>query len=175
MSHFMKIFFVFLILLFLVHTTMAQQLSNVFITQDGKAAYRISLNSIYVVLSEKGFLSEVKTSANGTIVYNIANKVEQIGDVKIGYNYQGFVNLIGTAPILYDFSGRVDRIGTVGVRYNYNGLIAEIGNQKVLYSADNRIDQFDSFKIYYNYNKMVQRIDESRGLILLQLNYEKSK
>ncbi len=175
MNYFIKKTIVFLMLLFLGQITKAQQLQNVFITQEGKAAYRISLNNIYVVLSEKGFLSEVKTSANGTIVYNTGNKVEQIGDVKIGYNYQGFVNLIGTAPVLYDFSGRVDRIGTIGFRYNYNDLIAEIGNQKVQYSADNRIDQFDSFKIYYNYNKMVQRIDESRGLILLQLNYEKSK
>ncbi len=171
----MKRIIVFSMLLFLIQNLMAQQLSNVFITQEGKAEYRISINNIYVVLSEKGFLSEVKTSANGTIVYSANNKVEQIGDVKIGYNYQGFVNLIGTAPILYDFSGRVDRIGTIGFRYNYKDLIAEIGNQKVQYSADNRIDQFDSFKIYYNYNKMVQRIDDSRGLILLQLNYEKSK
>jgi len=175
MSYFIKRIIFLLMLIFLVQNAMAQQLQNIFITQEGKAAYRISLNTIYVVLSEKGFLTEVKTTANGTIIYNTANKVEQIGDVKIGYNYQGFVNLIGTAPIMYDFSGRVDRIGTIGFRYNYNDLIAEIGNQKVQYNADGRIDQFDTFKIYYNYNKMVQRIDESRGLILLQLNYEKSK
>ena len=175
MSYFMKRAIKFLVLLFFVQAVKAQQLQNVFITQEGKAAYRISLNTIYVVLTEKGLLSEIKTSTNGTIIYNTVNKVEQIGDVKIGYNYKGFVNLIGTASILYDFSDRVDRIGTIGFRYNYNGLIAEIGNQKVQYNADNRIDQFDSYKIYYSYNKMVQRIDESRGLILLQLNYEKSK
>jgi|GEM_PF-1795963 len=175
MSCFKKRIIVFLMLLFLVQTTIAQQLQNVFISQDGKAAYRISLNTIYVVLTEKGIISEVKTSANGTIVYNTANKVEQIGEVRIGYNYQGFVNLIGDASVLYDYTGRVDRIGTIGFRYNYNGLIAEIGNQKIQYNSDNRIDQFDSYKIYYSYNKMVQRIDESMGLILLQLNYEKSK
>ena len=174
MNDVMKKFVGFLIVLFIMQNAIAQQLSNVFITQEGKTAYRISINNIYVVLSEKGFLSEVKTTANGTIVYNTANKVEQIGEVKIGYNYQGFVNLIGVASVLYDFSGRVDRIGSIGFRYNYNGLIAELGNQKVMYNADNRIDQFDTFKIYYNYNKMVQRIDDSKGLILLQLNYAKS-
>lgn len=175
MSYIIKRISAFLVVLLIDQHLMAQQLSNVFLTQEGKAEYRISLNNIFVVLSEKGFLSEVKTSANGTIVYNVNNRVDQIGDVKIGYNYKGFVNQIGTAPILYDFSGRVDRIGTIGFRYNYKNLIAEIGNQKVQYSADNRIDQFDSFKIYYNYNKMVQRIDDSRGLILVQLNLEKSK
>ncbi len=174
MNNFIKMSLAFLIILLVMQDVVAQQLSNVLITQEGKAAYQISVNNIYVVLTEKGFLSDIKTSANGTIVYNANNKVDQIGDVKIGYNYQGFVNLIGAASILYDFSGRVDRIGGIGFRYNYNGLIAELGNQKILYNFDNRIDQFDSFRIYYNYNKLVQKIDESKGLILIQLNHEKS-
>ena len=153
--------------------TQAQQLTNVFISQDGKASYRFAINNIYLVVSEKGKLLEIKTDANGTIIYSVTKRVEQIGDVKIGFNYQGFVNSIGSASILYDFSGRVDRIGNIAIKYNYNGFIAELGNQKIMYSADNRIDQFDQFRIVYNYHKLVQKIDESKGLIVLQLNYDK--
>lgn len=158
---------------FISEVAKAQQLTNVFVSQDGKASYRFAINNIYLVITEKGKLLEIKTDANGTIVYSVSKRVEQIGDVRIGFNYQGFVNTIGTASVLYDFSGRVDRIGNIAFRYNYNGLLSDLGGQKVMYNADNRIDQFDQYKITYNYNKLVQRIDDSKGLIVLQLNYDK--
>jgi PPE-repeat protein len=173
MNYMIRFFFILIAACFFTKSTHAQQLTNVFVSQDGKASYRFAINNIYLVLSEKGKLLEIKTDANGTIVYNVSKRVEQIGDVKIGFNYQGLVNNIGSASVLYDFSGRVDRIGNIAFRYNYNGFISEVGNQKVMYSADNRIDQFDQFRITYNYNKLVQRIDDSKGLIVLQLNYDK--
>jgi hypothetical protein len=173
MKNIMRLFLLIITTCFIANTSKSQQLSNVFVSQEGKASYRFSINNIYLVVSEKGKLLEIKTDANGTIVYSVSKRVEQIGDVKIGFNYQGFVNSIGSASVLYDFSGRVDRIGNIPLKYNYNGFISELGNQKVMYSADNRIDQFDQFRITYNYNKLVQRIDDSKGLIVLQLNYDK--
>lgn len=158
---------------FFSQTAKSQQLTNVFVNQDGRASYRFAINNIYLEITDKGKLLEIKTDANGTIVYSVSKRVEQIGDVRIGFNYQGLVNTIGTASVLYDFSGRVDRIGNIAFRYNYNGYLSDLGGQKVMYNADNRIDQFDQYKITYNYNKLVQRIDDSKGLIVLQLNYDK--
>jgi hypothetical protein len=167
--------FIFLLITTCLFATAAksQQLTNVFVNQDGRASYRFAINNIYLEITDKGKLLEIKTDANGTIVYSISKRVEQIGDVRIGFNYQGLVKTIGTASVLYDFSGRVDRIGNIAFRYNYNGYLSDLGGQKVMYNSDNRIDQFDQFKITYNYNKLVQRIDDRKGLIVLQLNYDK--
>ncbi len=173
MKQMMQIIFLCIATCFFAQAAYAQQLTNVFVNQDGRASYRFAINNIYLVITEKGKLLEIKTDANGTIVYSVSKRVEQIGDVKIGFNYQGFVNTIGTASVLYDFSGRVDRIGNIAFRYNYNGYLSELGSQKVMYNSINQIDQFDQYKITYNYYKLVQRIDESKGLIVLQLNYDK--
>ena len=151
----------------------AQLLSNVYINQKGRASYNISIGNIYVVISEKGKITEIKTDANGTIIYSLNKRVEQIGEVRIGFNYQGLVNMIGNASVVYDYSGRVDRIGNLTFRYNYNELLSAVGNQSVVYNPDNTIDQFDKYRILYNYDKQVQKIDDSKGLIVLQLNYDK--
>ncbi|MFY9465519.1 MAG: hypothetical protein WAP48_10530 [Sediminibacterium sp.] len=151
----------------------AQQLSNIYLTEKGKASYLISVNTLAVVISDSGKLSEIRTAASGTIIYNTTLQVEQIGDVKIGVNYQGQINRIGNTPILYDFGGRVDRIGNLGFRYNYNNLLVSVGDQGIRYNPDHTIDQFDQYRIVYNYNKQVQKIDDSKGLIILQLNFHK--
>lgn len=173
MKKILKLFCWIILLQFFVNDMQAQQLSNIYLTQKGKAAYRIALNNIYIVLSENGKLTEIKTDAYGTIIYNINKRVDQIGDMKIGFNYQGFVNNIGTTPIIYDYNGRIDRIGNLELKYNYNNLLVSIGGQAIIYNADNTIDRFDRFKIIYNYEKQVQQIDNSNGLIILQLNYDK--
>lgn len=149
----------------------AQQLSNVLLTQTGKAIYKISINNIYIMVSDAGKLTEIKTDNYGTIVYDTDKRVERIGDTKIGFNYKGLVNMIGNTSILYDYSGRVDQVGTLSLKYNYNNLLSFIGNQQIIYNANKIIDQIGTFKIYYNYNAQVQRIDDSKGLIVLQLNY----
>jgi len=151
----------------------AQQLSNVYLNQNGRASYRISLNNIYIVISESGKLKEIKTDAQGTIVYSTSKRVEQIGNTRIGFNYQGWVNTIGPVSVQYDYSGRVDRVGNLAIRYNYNGIVQSIGTQNIVYNADNSMDMFDRYKITYNYNKQVQQVDNSNGLILLELNYDK--
>jgi hypothetical protein len=151
----------------------AQQLSNVYLNQNGKASYRITLGNIYIVISEAGKLKEIKTDAQGTIVYSTTKRVEQIGNTRIGFNYQGWVNTIGSVSVQYDYSGRVDRVGNLVIRYNYNGIVQSIGNQNITYNADNSMDMFDRYKITYNYNKQVQQVDNSNGLILLELNYDK--
>jgi hypothetical protein len=170
-----KMVFILLLTLWGIDSLNAQQLSNVYITQNGKAAYRIGLNNIYVMLTDGGKITDIKTDTYGTILYNTNKRVEQIGDVKIGFSYQGLVNMIGNTSVLYDYTGRVDRIGNLTFRYNYNGIMAAVGNQTINYNPNNTIDQFDKFKITYNYTGQVQKIDDSKGLILLQLNYDKEK
>jgi len=173
MKQSIKLFCLLAFMQLMVANAYGQQLSNIYLTQKGKAAYRIAINNIYVVLSENGKLTEIKTDAYGTIIYNINKRVDQIGDVKIGFNYQGFVNNIGATPIIYDYNGRIDMIGNLELKYNYNGLLVSIGGQSIIYNLDNTIDRFDRFKINYNYEKQVQQIDNSNGLIILQLNYDK--
>ncbi|HJV19414.1 MAG TPA: hypothetical protein VJ552_05995 [Sediminibacterium sp.] len=151
----------------------AQQLTNVYLTQQGKAAYLISVPPLLVVLSDSGKISEIKTAASGTIVYNTVQQIEQIGEVKIGFNYQGQINRIGNSTLLYDFNGRVDRIGDLNFRYNYQQLLVSVGDQGIRYNPDQTIDQFGRYRIMYNYNKQVQKIDDSNGLIILQLKYHK--
>ncbi|MDD2793912.1 MAG: hypothetical protein PHD73_12085 [Sediminibacterium sp.] len=153
--------------------TNAQQLSGVYLTENGKASYQITVERLLVVLTDSGKLSEIRTTASGTLVYNVSRQIEQIGDVKIGLNYQGKVNRIGNTAILYDFNGRVDRIGELNFRYNYNNMLASVGNQAIRYNPDQTIDQFDRYRIIYNYNKQVQKIDDSGGLIILQYIYNK--
>lgn len=165
---------IYLLLLFvscLVASAYTQQLSNVYLNQNGHASYRISINNIYIVINEAGKLKEIKTDAQGTIVYSTTKRVEQIGNTKIGFNYQGWVNTIGEVSVQYDYSGRVDRIGNLVILYNYNGIVQSIGSQNVVYNGDNSMDRFDRYKIVYNYNKQVQQVDNSNGLILLELNY----
>lgn len=150
----------------------AQHLSNIYLSQNGKASYRIVLNNIYIVLSENGKLTEIKTDTYGTIIYNFNKRVDQIGDMKIGFNYRGFVNMIGSTPIMYDYNGRIERIGNLTFKYNYNNLLASIGEQVIIYNTDYSIDRFDKYKITYNYEKQVKQIDNSNGIIILQLNYD---
>ncbi len=151
----------------------AQQLTNVFIHQNGKAAYRFAMNGVYILVNDMGKITEIKTDAFGNIIYDTNKRVEQIGDVKIGFNYQNQVNTIGSISLQYDHAGRVDFIGSVFFKYNYTGTLVSIGNYQIRYNPNGSVDQFGDYKIYYNYNAQVQRIDESKGLLLLQLNYAK--
>lgn len=151
----------------------AQQLTNVFINQNGKAAYRFAMNGVYLLLNDMGKITEIKTDAFGTIVYDTNKRVEQIGDMKIGFNYQNQVNSIGNYSLQYDHAGRVDQVGNIVFKYNYNGMLVNISNYLIMYNPNGSVDKFGDYKIYYNYNAQVQRIDDSKGLLLLQLNYTK--
>lgn len=153
--------------------TKAQQLSGVNLTENGRASYLITVEQVQLLLSDSGKLAEIRTASSGNVVYNIARQIEQIGDVKIGLNYQGKINRIGSTAILYDFNGRIDRIGELSFRYNYNNMVAAVGNQAIRYNPDQTIDQFDRYRIVYNYNKQVQKIDDSGGLITLQYIFNK--
>jgi hypothetical protein len=173
MKRWIYIFSISMVLQFIHLNASAQQLVNVYLNQKGKASYRVAIDNIYVVISDSGKLTEIKTDAYGTIVYNSDKRVNQIGNIRIGFNYQGFVNLIGNTQIRYDYNGRTDRLGNLELRYNYNGLLVTIGGQQIVYNTDNSIDQIGLHRITYNYNKQVQKIDDSKGLIVLQLNYDK--
>lgn len=168
-----KIIFLLLAFLVIAGVLNAQQLTNVFINQNGKSAYRFAMNGVYLILNDIGKLTEIKTDAFGAIIYDNNKRVEQIGDMKIGFNYQNQVNNIGNYAILYDYSGRVDRIGNIIFKYNYKGMLVSVADNAILYNPNGSVDQFGDYKIHYNYNAQVQRIDESKGLILLQLNYFK--
>lgn len=151
----------------------AQQLSGVYLTENGRASYLISVDQVQLLLNDSGKLAEIRTAASGNIVYNVARQIEQVGNVKIGLNYQGKINRVGSAAIVYDFNGRIDRIGELSFRYNYNNLLAAVGNQSIRYNPDQTVDQFDRYRIVYNYNKQVQKIDDSGGLIILQYIFNK--
>lgn len=153
--------------------TNAQQLTGVYVTENGRASYLITVEQVQLLLSDAGKLAEIRTAASGNIVYNIARQIEQIGSVRIGMNYQGKINRIGSAAIMYDFNGRIDRIGELSFRYNFNNMLAAVGNQSIRYNLDLTIDQFDRYRIVYNYNKQVQKIDDSGGLITLQYIFNK--
>lgn len=150
----------------------AQELANVFLTQTGKPSFRINVEGISVFLSEKGKIVEIRTDSYGTVVYNTDKRVEQVGSVKIQFNYKNWVSQIGQSSVLYDYEGRVDRIGNLSIGYHHNGMVGKFGNQALQYNANKSLDRFDAFQVVYNYQGQVQKIDASNGLIVLQLNYQ---
>lgn len=150
----------------------AQELGNIYLTQVGKPSFRINVEGISVVLTEKGKIAEIRTDSYGSVLYNTDKRVEQIGSVKIQFNYKNWVSQIGQSSVLYDYEGRVDRIGNLSITYHYNGMVGKMGDRDLQYNANKTLDRFGAYAIVYNYQGQVQRIDESGGLIILQINYQ---
>lgn len=168
-----KIVFTLFSLLCFTHTVKAQQLSNVLLTYAGKANYKVAAGNAVIILNDQGKIIQIEADAAGEVVYNKNIQPQQIGNMNLVFNYEGWLSNIGSISIMYDHTGRVDRIGELSIRYNYQQQIASIGSYTVNYNANKTIDQIGQFKVYYNYSGHVFRIDPSKGLILLLLNLTK--
>ncbi|MEO0065639.1 MAG: hypothetical protein RI983_965 [Bacteroidota bacterium] len=135
----------------------AQQLSNILMNVNGKAQYKVSAGNTLIYLDDQGKILSVETDASGEVIYNKNFQPQQVG------------NLI----IQYDHTGRIDKIGELVFRYNYQNQISSVGNISINYNANKTIDQIGVYKIYYNYSGKISRMDSSKGLIALQLNFSK--
>lgn len=151
----------------------SQQLMNVLLTTNGKAIYKVVAGKSVIQLNDQGKIQTIDADASGEIVFNKNLLPQQIGEMGLAFNYEGWLNKIGDVTIMYDYTGRIDRIGNLVFRYNYNQQIASIGSYTITYNSNKTIDQIGQYKIYYNYSSNVFRIDQSKGLILLQLNFSK--
>lgn len=151
----------------------SQQLVNVLLTTNGKATYRIVAGKSTILLTEQGKIQTIDVDAAGEIAYNKNLQPQQVGDLGIVFNYEGWLSQIGNTYLMYDYTGRVDRVGDLVLRYNYNQQISTIGGYTIAYNSNKTIDQIGQYKIYYNYSGNVFRVDQSKGLILLQLNLSK--
>ncbi|OYZ02962.1 MAG: hypothetical protein B7Y37_00520 [Sphingobacteriia bacterium 28-36-52] len=166
----------YFLLCFLICATInahSQQLVNVLLTTNGKATYKIAAGKSVILLSDQGKIQTIDADASGEIVFNKNLFPQQIGELGLGFNYEGWLSKIGDVTIMYDYTGRVDRVGNLVFRYNYNQQIGSIGGYTITYNSNKTIDQIGQYKIYYNYSGNVFRIDQSKGLILLQLNFSK--
>ncbi len=151
----------------------SQQLMNVLLTTDGKATYKIAAGKSVILLNDLGKIQTIDADAAGEIVFNKNLLPQQVGEMGINFNYEGWLSKIGDVSIMYDYTGRIDRVGDLVFRYNYNQQIASIGGYTINYNSNKTIDQIGQYKIYYNYSGKVFRIDQSKGLILLQINFSK--
>lgn len=159
--------------LFLHGNLSAQQLNNILISVSGKAQYKVNAGNTLIYLDDQGKILTVETDASGEVVYNKNFQPQQAGNLGIQFNYEGWLSQIGNLVIQYDHTGRIDKIGELVFRYNYQHLISSVGNISILYNANKTIDQIGVYKIYYNYSGKISRIDPSKGLIALQLNFSK--
>lgn len=151
----------------------AQQLVNVLLTTNGKATYKIGVGKSIIFINDQGKIQTIDVDAAGEIGYNKNLQPQQVGDMGFVFNYEGWLSQIGNTFIMYDYTGRVDRVGDLVLRYNYNQQLSTIGSYTVAYNSNKTIDQVGQYKVYYNYSGNVFRIDQSKGLILLQLNLSK--
>lgn len=151
----------------------SQQLMNVLLATNGKATYKVAAGKSVIELNDQGKIQTIDVDASGEIIFNKNILPQQIGEMGLGFNYEGWLNKIGDVLIMYDYTGRIDRVGNLVFRYNYNQQIASIGSYTINYNSNKTIDQIGQYKIYYNYSGNVFRIDQSKGLILLQLNFSK--
>lgn len=135
----------------------AQQLSNILMNVNGKAQYKVSAGNTLIYLDDQGKILSVETDASGEVIYNKNFQPQQVG------------NLI----IQYDHTDRIDKIGELVFRYNYQNQISSVGNISINYNPNKTIDQIGVYKIYYNYSGKISRMDSSKGLIALQLNFSK--
>jgi len=165
----------FLLFLFICATMNAysQQLMHVLLSTNGKATYKIAAGKSVILLNDQGKIQTIDADASGEIVFNKNLLPQQIGEMGLDFNYEGWLSKIGDVTIMYDYTGRIDRVGNLVFRYNYNQQIASIGGYTITYNSNKTIDQIGQYKIYYNYSGNVFRIDQSKGLILLQLNFSK--
>lgn len=161
--------------LFIVVTMNAysQQLMNMLLSTNGKATYKIVAGKSVILLNDQGKIQTIDADASGEMVFNKNLLPQQIGEMGLAFNYEGWLSKIGDVTIMYDYTGRIDRVGNLVFRYNYNQQIASIGSYTITYNSNKTIDQIGQYKIYYNYSGNVFRIDQSKGLILLQLNFTK--
>lgn len=157
----------------LSYSLSAQQLTNVVINVSGKAQYKINAANALIYVDNQGKILSVESEVLGEVLYNKNLQPQQAGNLGIQFNYEGWLSQIGNVVIQYDHTGRIDKIGDLVFRYNYQHLISSVGNISILYNANKTIDQIGTFKIYYNYNGMISRMDSSKGLIVLQLNFSK--
>lgn len=168
-----KIVIMIFCLMSFANNAKAQQLINVLLTYTGKANYKIAAGNALIILNDQGKIVQIEADASGEVVYNKNLQPQQIGNMNLVFNYEGWLSNIGTVTIMYDHTGRVDRIGELPIRYNYHQQIASIGSYTINYNANKTIDQIGQNKVYYNYSGQVFRIDPSKGLILLLLNLTK--
>jgi len=158
---------------FLCSNLSAQQLSNILMNVSGKAQYKVSSGNTLIYLDDQGKIISVETDASGEVLYNKNFQPQQAGSLGIQFNYEGWLSQIGNLVIQYDHTGRIDKIGDLVFRYNYQNFISSVGNISILYNANKTIDQIGVYKIYYNYGGKISRMDPSKGLIALQLNFSK--
>jgi len=151
----------------------AQQLSNILMNVNGKAQYKVSAGKTLIYLDDQGKILSVETDASGEVIYNKNFQPQQVGNLGIQFNYEGWLSQVGNLDIQYDHTGRIDKIGELVFRYNYQNLISSVGNISINYNANKTIDQIGVYKIYYNYSGKISRMDSSKGLIALQLNFSK--
>lgn len=151
----------------------AQQLSNILMNVNGKAQYKVSAANTLIYLDDQGKILSVETDASGEVIYNKNFQPQQVGNLGIQFNYEGWLSQVGNLVIQYDHTGRIDKIGELVFRYNYQNLISSVGNISINYNANKTIDQIGVYKIYYNYSGKISRMDSSKGLIALQLNFSK--
>jgi hypothetical protein len=151
----------------------SQQLMNVLLTSSGKATYKIGAGKSIILLTDQGKIITIDADASGEISYNKNLQPQQVGELGFVFNYEGWLSQIGNTSIMYDYTGRVDKVGDLMLRYNYNQQLSTIGSYTISYNSNKTIDQIGPYKIYYNYSGNVFRIDQSKGLVLLQLNLSK--
>lgn len=168
-----KQYFLLCLLIGATFNAQSQQLMNVLLSTDGKATYKITAGKSVILLNDQGKIQTIDADASGEIIFNKNLYPQQIGEMGINFNYEGWLSKIGDVNIMYDYTGRIDRVGNLVFRYNYNQQIASIGSYTITYNSNKTIDQIGQFKIYYNYSGNVFRIDQSKGLILLQLKFSK--
>ncbi|BDQ11497.1 hypothetical protein [Sediminibacterium sp. TEGAF015] len=162
-----------LLVLFACGNLSAQVLRNILINVGGKAQYKVSSGNTLIYLDDQGKILSLETDASGEVSYNKNFQPQQAGNLGIQFNYEGWLSQIGNLIIQYDHTGRIDKIGDLVFRYNYQQLISSVGNISIIYNANKTIDQIGVYKLYYNYSGKISRMDDSKGLIALQLNFSK--
>ncbi|MBA4258168.1 MAG: hypothetical protein C0446_03325 [Chitinophaga sp.] len=151
----------------------SQQLKHVLLSTNGKARYEVSAGNPLLIINDSGKIQSIVMEPMGEIKYDENTFPHKLGEQNLEFNYDGRLVKIGNTIIQYDLNGRVDKIGDLVLSYNYQQQIASIGGYNIRYNTNKTVDQIGVFKVQYNYNGQVLMVEQSKGLILLQLNFAK--
>jgi hypothetical protein len=142
---------------------------NFYVVKSGTFTVSFSTNNFYVNVNQQGKIIDFALMSNGSVTAgSLKNRVTQVGNAKVVYNYRGNIDSIAGIQITYTYDGKVNKVGNSFIDYNYEGVIDKVADIPIIYNGNSTIHKFGNFAVTYNNQAQVVGIDDSSGLIIFK-------
>lgn len=140
---------------------------NFYLIKNGQFSVSFSNDKFYLNVNQRGKIVDFAILTNGSVTAgNLQNKVTQVGNAKIVYNYRGNIDSIAGIQVTYTYDGKVNKVGNSFITYNYEGVIEKVGEIPIIYNGNGTVFRFGNFSVAYNNQGVVAGIDDSNGLVI---------